>query len=65
MPAAKPKIVYSPRPDATPEGELNALASVFRFVLDSHVKKEGGPPTAPDSAKGGSSDSSAKASIPR
>ena len=29
-----PRIIYTPRPDATPEGELNALAAVYRIILD-------------------------------
>jgi hypothetical protein len=33
VPASEPKIVYCPRPDATPEGELDVLASVYSFVL--------------------------------
>ena len=28
------RITYAPYPDATPEAELDALASVYRFVLD-------------------------------
>jgi hypothetical protein len=44
-----PRITYTARPDATPEAELNALAAVYRFVLDCRAKKEGGPAfTAPD-----------------
>ncbi len=35
----KPAITYAPRPDATPEIELSALASVYRIILDSHAKK--------------------------
>jgi hypothetical protein len=42
-------IVYSPRPDATAEGELTALAAVYSFVIK---RKEGGPYTAPDDRKG-------------
>jgi hypothetical protein len=34
-----PRITYVPRPDATPEAELNALASVYSFILDSRAKK--------------------------
>jgi hypothetical protein len=34
-----PRITYVPRPDATQEAELNALASVYRFILDSSAKK--------------------------
>jgi len=30
-------ITYTPRPDATPEAELSALASVYRFIIDSHA----------------------------
>jgi hypothetical protein len=35
-----PRITYVPRPDATQEAELNALASVYRFILDSSAKKK-------------------------
>jgi hypothetical protein len=28
-----PRLTYSPRPDATPEAEVSALASVYRFLL--------------------------------
>jgi hypothetical protein len=28
-----PRLTYSPRPDTTPEAEVNALASVYRFLL--------------------------------
>jgi hypothetical protein len=34
-----PKGIYHTRPDATPESELSALATVYKFVLDSHAKK--------------------------
>jgi hypothetical protein len=27
------RITYTPRPDATPEAELNALTTVYKFVL--------------------------------
>jgi hypothetical protein len=46
------RITYSPRPDATPEGELSALKAAYRFILDCHAKKEGGPYTAPNDRKG-------------
>lgn len=39
MPATEPRIVYTLRPDATPEGELNVLANVYRFILDCNAKK--------------------------
>ena len=42
------RIVYHPRADTTPEGEVAALASVYRFLLDCHAKKKGGPATTPD-----------------
>ena len=28
-----PSLTYTPRPDTTPEAEVNALASVYRFLL--------------------------------
>ena len=34
-----PRISYIPRPDATEEAELNALASVYRFILDSSANE--------------------------
>jgi hypothetical protein len=40
-----PRITYTVRPDATPEGELNALASIYRFVLDSAHKNAAGRTT--------------------
>lgn len=33
------RIVYSPRPDATAESELNVLACVYRFVLERHAAR--------------------------
>jgi hypothetical protein len=48
-----PRITYTSRPDATPEAELNVLANVYRFILDCHAKKKGGPAkTALDDRKG-------------
>ncbi len=46
MPAAEPEILYSPRVNATPQTELDSLAAVYRFVLDSHAKKQGRPTTS-------------------
>jgi len=34
-----PAVSYTPRPDATPEGELRALAACYRIILDSAKKK--------------------------
>jgi hypothetical protein len=36
-------ILYSPRRDTTPEAELNALATVYKYVLDCHAKKAAEP----------------------
>lgn len=35
------RIVFSPCPDAAPKAELEALAAIYRFVIDCHAKKEG------------------------
>jgi hypothetical protein len=32
-----PRLVYSPRPDATPETELSVLAAYYRYLLDAHA----------------------------
>jgi hypothetical protein len=50
---SSPRITYTSRPDATPEAESNVLANVYRFILDCHAKKKGGPAkTALDDRKG-------------
>ncbi len=36
-----PCVVYVTRADATPEGELGALAVVYAFVLERHEQKQG------------------------
>jgi hypothetical protein len=54
------QILYTPRCDVTPDGELNALAAVYKFILDCRTKQEGGPPTAPDDAMKGSNDERAR-----
>ncbi len=40
----RPRVTYTPRSDATPETELNVLANVYRFILDSHAKKMAAEP---------------------
>jgi len=45
------RIVYTPSADATPEGEASALAAVYRFLLDRHVKQEAARPGGPHDAK--------------
>ena len=44
----KPHISYQPRADATPKGEVNVLANVYRFILNCNAKKLGTEP-APES----------------
>lgn len=34
------RITYTPRPDATPEGERAALAAVYKLILDCHQTKK-------------------------
>ena len=45
---SSPRITYTPRPDATPEGEVNALAAVYRLILDS---KKAFPESRPDDVR--------------
>ena len=37
-----PKVVYRPRPDATPEDEVHTLAEVYRLVLRAQTEKKKG-----------------------
>jgi len=49
------RVTYIPRRDAMPDGEISALAAVYRFILfESRARKERGPAitTPDDDAKG-------------
>jgi hypothetical protein len=35
-----PRITYVARPNTTPAGEVSALASAYRFILNCHAQKE-------------------------
>ena len=35
-----PSLTYHPREDATPEGEIAALANIYRFVLERHDERK-------------------------
>ncbi len=59
-----PHIVYTQRPDVTPEAELSALAGIYRFILDSHTSKKAAPASRPDDAKKESKHVGAKPRIP-
>ncbi len=63
---SSPHIVLNSRQDLTSEQARDARACAWAFVFQCWQEKQKGCPTtsSPDSAKGGSSDSSAKASIP-
>jgi hypothetical protein len=39
---SKARIMYVPRPDATPESELNTLVAVYKFVLFDSQTRRGG-----------------------
>jgi hypothetical protein len=36
-------MIYSSRPDAAPEAEVNALSNVYRYVLFDSQARRGGP----------------------
>jgi hypothetical protein len=53
MAQLRASVVYEPRSDTTPEAELNALANVYRFILDCHAKKMAAEPAPePDGRDG-------------
>jgi hypothetical protein len=45
MAQLRASVVYEARSDTTPEAESNALANVYRFILDCHAKKMAVDPT--------------------
>jgi hypothetical protein len=64
---SSPRIVYTPRPDATLETELDVLANAYAFILRAgearraEEMKKGTRPGAPDARK--ESNGSGKVSI--
>jgi hypothetical protein len=42
--AGDSRVIYVPRPDATPEGELAALTAVYAFVIQAHERKKAAAP---------------------
>jgi hypothetical protein len=42
--ASDSRVIYAPRPDATPEGELAALAAVYALVLQAHERNKAAAP---------------------
>ena len=52
MAQLEPRVVYTPHADATPEAELDALAAVYRFILDRTSTRDRTPNSGPvDAAK--------------
>ena len=45
------EIRYVPLPDTTPEKELDALAVVYKFILDRHAKKKAAGASGGDDVK--------------
>jgi hypothetical protein len=43
--ASSNRLQYSPLPGATPESELDALAAVYAFVLETHARKKAATPS--------------------
>jgi hypothetical protein len=39
------RLIYTPRPEATPECEVAVLGSVYAFLLNRYAKKKGHPVT--------------------
>jgi hypothetical protein len=62
----KPRISYTPHPDATPKTEVSVLADVYRIALQKYRDKhEATHPGSPDDAMKGSNDDRARTIIPR
>ncbi len=62
------RVTYRQRPDATAEGELNALAAVYKLVLDCHAKKQAVEPASKPNGRDvvkESNEHDATGSIPR
>jgi hypothetical protein len=42
--AGDSRVIYAPRPDAMPEGELAALTATYAFVIQAHERKKAAAP---------------------
>jgi hypothetical protein len=63
---SKPRLIYTPRQDATPEGERNALASIYRFILfENSTRKEATRTGGPDDPERSLNEIRAKDIIPK
>jgi hypothetical protein len=63
---SNPRLVYTPHQDATPEGELSALAGVYRFILfENGAKKEATRTGGPDDAERSLNEIRARDIIPK
>jgi hypothetical protein len=40
------RVVYTARPDTSPDVELDALSNVFRFIFDCHAKRKAAEPAS-------------------
>ena len=63
---SNPRLIYTPRQDATPDDELNALADVYRFILfENSTRKEATRTGGPDDAERSPNEIRAKDIIPK
>lgn len=57
MAANRAQVTYAPRPDATPESEITALADIYAFVLRcAEEKRRAAVGAAQDARKGVNND---------
>jgi hypothetical protein len=63
---AESKVVYRPRADACPEGELSTLLAAYRYIIfDCYASEKGARPGAPDDAERLKNDRTDTEIIPR
>jgi uncharacterized protein YfaQ (DUF2300 family) len=43
----KPAVIYTPRPDATPEAKSNVLVNVYAYLIKTHDSKRAAEPDQP------------------
>ena len=58
------RIVYAPRPDATKEGEIDALASVYAFLIRVRTKNKAAEDSGGEDDAKGDNHARATLSIP-
>jgi hypothetical protein len=58
-------LTYTPLPDATPQGELDALVAAYKFILECQESRKAADPTGDPNEAKEDKDSDLRKSLPQ